>query len=870
MVVSGSGIRRVISGARDRLRTKSIVNEVSKRELEISGSEFVLTWGAGDVATSDDFELVTLEETAGGVVAGLRNIDLGLAAEVSYTRAPGHPWLYKQIRFINNGEAPFLLRTIEVEHLDVLDEEITYAVNRNGEKVTPDLEARLEKAWREWDIGLRILQGYTDVSADHGFPRLGDWGQPVYTESLWFGVEFPATRSGARPDGAIFLRHHPGVELAPGGEYVSKRAVLGAAPVGDVKGAFFDYVATLPPRKKVPELHFYWNGFRVIRPPDRIGQAARALEYLEALKRETGFTFDAFTFDAAFDMYRPDGLFVPVEEGIWERTAKGLETLGTPLGFWASFSCIYCAPTHEWGRSQGYELQESGKSYCLAGPKYFAAIKKRLEDVVRDHDMGSINFDGMYWGQGYGCNLPGHGHLVGEGPEIGVYATEKVVEKQFEIWESLRQINPDIILDNFICGEWASPWWLSQLDGVHTVFGDTVGSGIPSPWLRDELITARDIEVFEERKLGRQFPLWAEDLYGTQVRRDHLIDGITVTGEDMAERWEDEYVMALPGRGSINNNIFVSDFEVLSESDGGLHFLAKVAQWTRANEAIYADYRLIGGDPQEGDLYGYSHADGEGRVVVALRNPTIERRSFPLKIDAALGLPSSEGQFHVNVLYPYRRTYPPARFGEAVQVPVEDFQVLLLEVRSEERQFAGLRFSGRWGLSDSGQLILYNEEPLSSLPSGEIKIKSGDEALSLSGEVSIPATAKKGQLQIMFNDPADGVVVEKPTLRVNGQEAVGEFHRRVANKAESWAHAELPSSWFLVDLTPGHHHVEVSVPKPGPRTVEIGAWVVGNYVLRGEVTDRRVERAEQFFPVFAEDRDHRAVQVLEPRIQSLR
>lgn len=87
MVVSGSEIRRVISGAKDRLRTKSIVNEVSKRELETGGSEFVLTWSGGEVATSDDFELVTLEETADGVVAGLRNIDLGLVAEANAIRA---------------------------------------------------------------------------------------------------------------------------------------------------------------------------------------------------------------------------------------------------------------------------------------------------------------------------------------------------------------------------------------------------------------------------------------------------------------------------------------------------------------------------------------------------------------------------------------------------------------------------------------------------------------------------------------------------------------------------------------------------------------------------------------------------------------
>jgi hypothetical protein len=869
VVVSGAGIQRALSGADGKLRTKTILNEIAKRELAISGPEFVLTWGQGDTVTSDDFDLVSIEKTTDGALACLKNTELGLAAEVNYRGGPGRSWLTKQIRFINVGTAPFLLRTIELEHIKVNGEDITYAVNRDGGKVSPELRARLEKARREYDIGLRILQGYTDVSADHGFPRLGDWGQPVYTESLWFGVEFPATRSSATPDGVIFLRHHPGTELKPGSEYVTKRAVLGAAAAGGVKQAFFDYVATLAPRHEVPALHFYWNGFRVIKPPDRAGQALQALKYLERLKNDTGFTFDAFTFDAAYEMYRPDGLFVPAEEGVWEKTAKALEPLGTKLGFWTSFSCIYCVRTYAWGKTQGYEFQEGDKSYCLAGPKYFAAIKKRLEDIARDHNMGSVNFDGMYWGQGYGCNRPGHDHLVGEGTEIGVFATEKVVEKQFEIWRSLRSINPDIILDNFICGEWASPWWLMQLDGVHTVFGDTVGSGIPSPWLRDELITARDIEVFEERKLGRQFPLWAEDLYGTQVRRDHLIDGITVTGESMAERWEDEYVMALPGRGSINNNIVVSDLEVLDGSRGGLTFLAKVAQWTEANQGIYADYRLLGGVPHERELYGYSHADGEGRAVVALRNPSITRGSFALTMDGALGMSSCEEKIYVNVIYPYRRTYDPVRFGETVQVPVEDFQVLLLDVRTESRQFEAVRFAGRWGVNDAGRIILYDESPLASLPAGVLAVMSEDGVVTIAGTVSVPRTAAKGQLQIMFNNPARGVAIEKPTVRVDGKEVVGDYHKRVANKAESWAHAELPSSWFLVDLGPGQHEVEVTVKKTGPETVEIGAWLVGSYVLQGRVTGRTIDAAP-LFPVFAEEEDRRAVEVLTPRVCRLR
>jgi hypothetical protein len=194
-----------------------------------------------------------------------------------------------------------------------------------------------------------------------------------------------------------------------------------------------------------------------------------------------------------------------------------------------------------------------------------------MEDIVREHNMASVNFDGMYWGQGVGCNEPGHGHLVGKGDEAGVFSTERVVENELAIYESLREINPEILIDFFVCAEWASPWWLVQVDGVHTVVGDTVAAGIPSPWVRDELITVRDIQVFEEhRRVERQFPLWAEDLYGTQVRADTLIDNVFMKGEAYSERWEDEFVMALPGRGATAVSLISGDMPTLEESRGGV------------------------------------------------------------------------------------------------------------------------------------------------------------------------------------------------------------------------------------------------------------------------------------------------------------
>jgi len=814
IVVSNPSLGRILSLVDSRWRTIGIENKINHRKLATDGPEFILTWGEGQETTSDDFALLSVDSNNLRATATLENNTLGLQAQIIYTASPEHPWLYKQIRFTNTGTKPFLLRTVELEHLKIKNEKITYAVDAN-------------------------------------FPKLGDWGQPVYTESLWFGVEFVATRSSLTADGFVFLRHHPGIELESGQSYLTKKAIMGAATVNKVKNAFMDYVATLPPLQKAPQMNLYWNGFRVITPPDRLSKGLAMIDYARKLKEETGFVLDAWTYDAGFNMYRPDALFKPNEEGLWDKTYEKLKALGIPLGFWCSFSPDYDTSTHEWGKTQGYELQHE-HCYCLAGPNYFAAIKKRLEDIVGKYQMGSINFDGMNWGQGFGCNKAGHGHLTGMGTEAGIYSLERVIENKMKIFHSLRQINPNIILDLFVCSEWASPWWLMEVDGVHTVMGDTLAAGIPSPWLRDELITVRDIQVFNEhRKVGRQFPLWAEDLYGTQVRKDHLIDGVTVIGESMSERWEDEYVMALPGRGAITNSIMCSDLEVIDKTKSGLKFLGDVANWTKVNARIYRDFHLIGGEPRAHEPYGYSHCDGNGRVLVALRNPYIIAKDFPLVIDASLGLKQTTNIFYVNVVYPYRKTYAPVNFSATINIPLQDYQVMLLEVRAQPRQYKEIDFSGRWSTNSAEQLVQYDESILDDFPKGALDVKKTDGKSHLVGEVYVPYKAEKGQIQIMFDD--NQKLISIPIVLIDGNTVATEFHKRIGR---------VNQSWLLINIPPGRHTIDVSF-RFGAGNIKIGSWLIVHYVLKSNVVPQKEIETSTLFPVFSENRDRRMITLLE-------
>lgn len=828
VMVQTPTMQRALTTVDGTLKTTGIQNRLTGKVLQTRGPEFVITYADGQTVTSDDFELRTLDRTETGAIAKLHNAALSLTAEITYTGGK-QLWAYKQIQFINTGKEALLLRTVELEHLKVAGEKITFAVKNT-------------------------------------FPHLSDWGQPVYTESLWIGAEFPATKSSVTEDGYIFLRHHPGFEIAPGESYQTKRAVMGGAESGkaNVKQSFMDYVATLPQKQPAPQMSLYWNGYLIVNTrtnysegvltPSRIDRAQKQFDSMKRMKEETGFNFSSFTYDVPF--YRNDGLFVPMEPDTWKKTSDALASIGTDVGFWASFSCIYTSSTHDWGKTQGYELQHN-RAYCLAGPIYYAAIKKRMEDIVREHNMASVNFDGMYWGQGVGCNEPGHGHLVGKGDEAGVFSTERVVENELAIYESLREINPEILIDFFVCAEWASPWWLVQVDGVHTVVGDTVAAGIPSPWVRDELITVRDIQVFEEhRRVERQFPLWAEDLYGTQVRADTLIDNVFIKGEAYSERWEDEFVMALPGRGATAVSLISGDMPTLEESRGGLKFLGEVANWTKANEGIYSDYRLIGGEPKDRELYGYSHGDSKGRAVVVLRNPFINAEDYPLVLDESLGLTPTDEKLYVNVVYPYRKTYEKVSFGAKVKIPAQDYAVMMLEVLTESRQLKELTPAGRWTVDESNSLVVLDESVLDETPKGRLTLKSRDGAFHLEGDVTVPSTAVGGQIQLMLGT-ISGNPVTKPVVLIDGKEVEVIFHERLGEV--------ITQNWALINVPVGKHAIDIElVCSTLENEARIGAWLVANYKLTGQVTDQQGPEVGRPFPVYNADEDRRMTKLFAP------
>ena len=634
--------------------------------------------------------------------------------------------------------------------------------------------------------------------------------------------------------GTIFLRHHPGKELRPGETFQSFPAVIGLSKEGFSRQAFEEYVLQLKYYVGNPRVFFWWDGFRVIKPPQRLPQGIAMVDcLLNRLQKPFGPVFDGFSYDAGFDIYQPQGLWVPREENLWPETVKALKGSSTHLGFWASFSCIYDTNTHEWGKTQGYGLQHP-TAYCLAEPAYHDAAKKRLLDIVKTNDMRVISFDGMHLGQGYGCNTPGHSHLVSNDPaESGKYGTEAVANAELDIFRELRKIQPDINIDFFVCGEWVSPWWLTVVDGVHSVPGDTVGSHILSPVLRDELITARDTQAYElHRKQRRPFPLWAEDLYGFQIRKDHIIDGITTIGEDHSEKWENEYVLGFAGRGTITSYIACSDLLLLEQTKSGLKFLADVSRWVRENKDIYLHTNFILGDPNKGEVCGYAHGNRNNRSLVALHNPDIQTRRISLKIDEQLDIPESAQQYQVNIIYPYRASLGTMKWKDVITLPMHGYEVTLLDIRRDDLK------------SPSFPLFENPERPAPELQTVATNLK--DQLLTFTTSVKIPKNHRKPELWVYFRP--NKKIAFSLTCTINGKEVKASIRCRSREDREE--------AWFCIPLQNGENIIQADLAAAEGN--QLGIW----YASELPSVDTKMDKSdEMLFPILPDGLRHQYWQV---------
>lgn len=675
---------REISVAGGRLHTIAVENHLSSARLMTEGEEFRIGWAGGQETTSSQFKFVrVLTSTPKRLEVLLRLSKPALQARVFYWAEDRPPVLRKQV-ILEGDSGGMIVRWLEVESIKFSGEKVTYS------------------AYADSPVELRKIPA---APSTFSLPPVG---QPVFLETAFLGLEFPAGYNWQHPDGSVRLKHYPGQAITPAKSLTSKIAVIGFSRPGLLADTFDDYILQLkvdPDRVRFVDV---LSAYAQIFPPQLLPGLA-ALDRIKHLFGKDGKqdVFDDFTYDAGHHQYRTEGIFVPQEQGLWDVTQPALTSLGMKLGMWTSFSVTNDQLTMDWAKSQGYEFQNS-RALCFAGPKFHAAYQQRYEELLRSYDVGLITYDVMGPGQGDYCNTPGHGHYVtpvpnaeefartcksGEeylaymekygGREVGREGLEAQANAIIDFLPRLRQLRPQIFLDLYASGGWLSPWWMEYWDAVH-IGSDAGVNLLPTPYTREALIHNRDItaEGFFYGPATNKFPLWGVEHYGWQVRSEYVSYELREENEDMTHGWQSEMVMAMVARGSQDNHA-LTDLEMMSGVPGFAAFYRQINRWARQNRDVMRHGRMFGGRPTRFEPFGYARYEGRSdRVLVVVRNPSLESRKLTIPLSAEVGFRNDHAQFRAWTVYPYQRLDGrPVKAGQSLEVTLGPYEVRVIDFR---------------------------------------------------------------------------------------------------------------------------------------------------------------------------------------------
>lgn len=503
--------------------------------------------------------------------------------------------------------------------------------------VTVSGTGRLERVEVERDL----------IPRPPGEPGECGLGQPILGNGWFAGFEHP---------GAEGLSLAVDVDLAAGPSRLPP-AVAGRAEPGRELSALWDEVDRV--RARPPGLIVLANNWY------QLGYVGR-MDESTVCEEVSGFQAVAAAHDLPLDYYCLDdpwdGRWEPAT-GLWGRLAPdrfpgGLDRLLAGVGDGVRGLGLWVSPwggyfdRHDfrvgWGRDHGLET-EAGPPWdrlCPAGDVY----GRHLAESMARHTAAGVG----YWkidGVQFDCARTDHGHR-GRTDQMDRFAA---------LLAAVRAVDPSTVL-TFTSGSNPSPWWLRHADFV---WRGGLDDDAPESY-----------EGGRHERFATYIDGCLDALRATTVPVSSIVTFSVVENEARAYRDEGEDLDAwarhcwfLAGRGTHHHDLYVAPGSL---SEGEWAALAQALRWARANQAVLARSRMIGGRPQAGEPYGFL-SEYRDRAVLCVRNPRAVPQSMPL--------PEAAGLVDVEPVFGRRDALPTG----ATEVELGPLEVLVVSARGPSR-----------------------------------------------------------------------------------------------------------------------------------------------------------------------------------------
>ncbi len=443
-------------------------------------------------------------------------------------------------------------------------------------------------------------------------------GSPAVAGNLFFACEHPLSKSQVlQGNPSSFRCSLPRSRPLEPGKPLTVSSVAGVVPEGQLRRGFLYYVERERAHPYRPFLHYnswYDIGYGVEKiQPQKL--AAVIDLFGRELIKQRDVKMDSFVLDDGWDdpasLWRfheglPDG-FAPLKQAV--------EKYGSVLGAWLSPFGGYGEAKKarlKYGQEQGFETNKSG--FSLAGPKYYGRFRDVCVGMICQYGLNYFKFDGIGVG----------GRPAGAAPEFALD-----MEALLQLISELRQVKPDVFV-NVTTGTWASPYWLWYCDSVWRSGADwsTHGAGTE----RQRQITYRDKETYHN--VVRRAPLHPLNSLMTQ--------GIMLANHGLPNQTEGfaDDVRAFFAGGTDCQELYITP-SMMTPSDWDA--LAETAKWSRDNSDVLVDTHWVGGDPAEGQIYGWASWSPR-KGILSFRNPSDKPGAITIDIGKTFELPNGATQ----------------------------------------------------------------------------------------------------------------------------------------------------------------------------------------------------------------------------------
>lgn len=419
------------------------------------------------------------------------------------------------------------------------------------------------------------------------------------------------------------------------GQSCTRGLAVGILPPGQARRGFLDYLERERPRPYQPFLHY--NSWYDIAWVDRKMDEQGCRAVIELIGRELvekrGVRVDSFVYDDGWDDNRtlwrfhsgfPRG-FTPLTEA-----ARGFQSA---VGVWLSPWGGYAQAKKErlaYGRQQGFERNDRG--FSLAGPKYYTRFRDVCAEMVERYKVNYFKYDGI----GPGSGAAGAGHK---------YAAD--IDGLLRLVADLRRLRADLFV-NITTGTWPSPYWLLWGDSIWRN-GDDMGFYGPGS-RRQQWITYRDMITYAW--IVRKAPFYPLNALMTQGIA-HARLGSARLPPDLKDLTDE--MRSFFASGTQLQELYITP-QMFTPAMWDL--LAEGANWSRRNADVLVDTHWIGGDPGQGQVYGWA-AWTARQGMLALRNPRPQPASIAIDVREAFELPREAAQSY-RLVTPWKSATMPA------------------------------------------------------------------------------------------------------------------------------------------------------------------------------------------------------------------